>query len=747
MAHSFGIHHLKIKTKLSVLIISLLLVLFTILVLVMYYDQSRRLIASNDARMNSHLSDLVDMFDLHIKDKQEVVDISLEIVAQFFSQKSEIELQDSVKIDYLVLREKSKTPEKVTVSTWKLGEDTLQFNQQVVDSLREITQSYISILQKTPGGYLRIASNLPRPNGEKAVGTFLNPQSAVIPYLEQQRNFHGRAFIAGAWYITAYQPLTIDGALVGAVSVAVPEKELKLLRAKFYQKKYLESGFPYVMDGQGTIMIHPNQKLEGYNIPSVDPTFFNFAVKNKKGKYRYLSTGEIYRWQYFQYYEPYDLFISITLPESEFLLEPLARIRNLLIVTFLVAIVVGVLINNYLVAKITQPINRIVEAIKKMSEGQPIDKLEKKSDDEVGEITDSLNQLIEGFDDYTAFAQEIGHHNFDTHFNPLSQEDVLGNSLLQMRDNLKRADEQDRRRSWISEGLAKFSEILRKNHDDLYKLAGDVLANLIQYVQANQGGIFILDNQKPEDPQLEMIACYAYDRHKFLKKKFSVEEGLVGQVYLEGEKIYLSDIPENYIRITSGLGEANPGHLLIVPLRANDQILGVMELASFYAFEDYKIEFVEQLSESIASTLASVKTNQVTRHYLKEMQDANERLQQQDEEMRQNMEELQATQEDARRKEVEIKKLLAESKNKEEKLEENIRAMENYQVELEQQKEQVEKIRDQEKLRADETIRQQRITMEELLMKSREREKELKSYIQELEAKMKENGQEVNSGS
>jgi hypothetical protein len=261
------------------------------------------------------------------------------------------------------------------------------------------------------------------------------------------------------------------------------------------------------------------------------------------------------------------------------------------------------------------------------------------------------------------FIKQIEKGNIDFEI-PEDNGNELSTALSAMRVQMKHIAEEGEERNWVTTGMAKFVEILRTTNEDVKLLGDNILSNLVKYIEANQGSLFVVNNEE-EELSLEMVSCYAFDRKKFEEKKINIHEGLAGQCFLEKETIHLREVPDNYVHITSGLGQANPSAIVIVPLKINNEVYGLIELASFKPFPKYKIDFLEKLGESIASTISTVKINHKTKQLLEASQIQTEELKAQEEEMRQNMEELQATQEDLQRKEMELKQTLQQASEKE----------------------------------------------------------------------------------
>ncbi|NJL11646.1 MAG: GAF domain-containing protein [Microscillaceae bacterium] len=286
-----------------------------------------------------------------------------------------------------------------------------------------------------------------------------------------------------------------------------------------------------------------------------------------------------------------------------------AFLRTILLGTFianLIALIVGTfVIGSYLI----NPLKDIAATAKDVASGDTRTQVVYHRKDEIGEVADSLNLIVDSFRQYTEFADNVGKENFASSFEVKSEKDTLGFTLLKMRDSLKAAADEDQKRNWANEGFAQFSAILRSNEQDLEEFSYGIISNLVKYLDANQGGLFIMTESEP--PVLEMKAAFAYNKRKYDEKQIQIGQGLLGQVVLEKDLIYLDNAPDEYVQITSGLGRANPRHVLICPLMVNEDVLGALEIASFKPLPPHELEFVRRLSENIASTLrpcASAKT-------------------------------------------------------------------------------------------------------------------------------------------
>jgi ligand-binding sensor domain-containing protein len=234
-------------------------------------------------------------------------------------------------------------------------------------------------------------------------------------------------------------------------------------------------------------------------------------------------------------------------------------------------------------------------------------------------------------------------------------------------------DEADKIRNWTALGLNQFSEIVNKNKDDISSLAQNLLSQLVKFMHAAQGTVTILNDDDEHDQFLELVATFAHEEGQQVNTRFELDEGLVGACYSSGEVKYIDKLPEDYSKFSSGLGEARMNYLILVPLRLDEFIVGVVELGSFQPFQEHEIQFLQKLGEMITSSLYTLKVSRRTSLLLEQARSQTEELQAQEEEIRQNMEELEATQEDFYRKEQELLDQLKMKEEENERLREALK--------------------------------------------------------------------------
>jgi PAS domain S-box-containing protein len=432
------------------------------------------------------------------------------------------------------------------------------------------------------------------------------------------------------------------------------------LKPFFNQPAFYSSDYPFLVDLSGNLIIHLYKESQRYPRELLNKMI---SEPQKKGYFdvmEYRNNKELKMRVYFHRVENLNAFIGIPVDLSE-VTHDLRRNSLLAVLFVFMGTLIILVFTNIALSPALKTIELINNVIKKMGNGEIGQPISYDSTNEIGQIVNSLNSLISVIERNATFADEICHNKLDSDFKPLGPNDRLGNALINLQESLKttsieqaKRKEEDDRRIWINTGLAMFGDILRQNNNNLQLLSDSITQNLINYLDANQGGLFILNDENQEVPHLDLLSAFAFNRKKSKKKTIHLGEGLVGNCAIEKHTIYLKEIPEDYIEITSGLGDSPPRTLLIVPLKVEDKVFGVIEISSFHEFLPHEVEFVEKIGESIASTLSAVKNNIRTNELLEQSQQQKEEMLAQEEEMRQNMEEMQATQEEMARKTLEM---------------------------------------------------------------------------------------------
>ncbi|MGO8672850.1 MAG: response regulator, partial [Capsulimonadaceae bacterium] len=242
---------------------------------------------------------------------------------------------------------------------------------------------------------------------------------------------------------------------------------------------------------------------------------------------------------------------------------------------------------------------------------------------------------------------------------------ALKNNVNQMIANLKDTTQQNKDQDWLKTNLARFSGMMQgqKNLESVSRL---IMSELTPLVSAHHGVFYIKGDGMPE-PVLKLMSSYGYRERKNVANRFMFGEGLVGQCALEKKSILLANVPGDYIQINSGLGEAPPLNIIVLPVLFEGEIMAVIELASFQRFSAIHTTFLDQLMESIGVVLNMITANMRTEELLEQSQSLTQELQSQSKELQSQQQQLKRTNAEleAQAKELEVKASLLASQNEE----------------------------------------------------------------------------------
>ena len=467
--------------------------------------------------------------------------------------------------------------------------------------------------------------------------------------------------------------IIVDNEFAGIVGVDISLEEFSRMVDTI---KPFPGSIAFIVTEKASIIAHPNRTLIGKKydvIDSINSNLYNISEKLSKNQvvdFEYVDKET--RTRMYTIFLPFEVAntnskwaLAISMPLTSIISQVGDQMKNtseiayygfalLLVVTLLIAIM------------IIFPLKRTTGVINELASGniQGIQKLRISSADEIGQMSKSVNTVIEGLKQTVAFADKIKNGDFKYTYKPLSDNDTLGNSILNMRDSLVRANhEKDRRKveeyqkNWSSHGLNLFAVLLRQNNDDIHKLTQAIIIALVDYIEVQSGAIYLVKATEYET-YLQLYASCGFIADRINQSEVYASEGVVGRCLIEKQRIYIDDVPSDYPKISSGLGKSIPKSILVIPLIVNEEILGVIELGSLKVIEEYKILFTEAVGIPIGSTISMVRTNVRTSKLLHESKIQADELAQQEEEMRQNMEEMTATQEESTKREDQYMKFI-----------------------------------------------------------------------------------------
>ncbi|MCB0804844.1 MAG: response regulator, partial [Bacteroidales bacterium] len=377
---------------------------------------------------------------------------------------------------------------------------------------------------------------------------------------------------------------------------------------------------------------------------------------------------------------------------------------------------------------ITNPIMKVVDNLKSLAKGDLSQKIEVENRDEVGQLAHAANEMIDNLSLITGQANIIATGDYSTNLNPRSDKDSLGHAIQKMTLSLRQMSAENELENWYKTGVNELNNKLRGDLE-LQILASGVIKFLCKYVGAEMGVIYLYDQEQNHFVQ---FSGYAFTKRKGLNNFVKPGEGIVGQAALEKEPITVTDLPDDYFPVRSGLGHTIPANVTVAPVVYQDKVLAVIEIATVKSFTDRETEFLKTTLENIAIAINAALTRTELKVLLTKTQQQAEELQSQQEELRKANEDLEEQTKALKQSEASLQAQQEELRQTNEELEEQTKALKASEDSLQTQQEELrvineeleERTKDLEKQRDD--IRQKNDALEtahsEIEKKARELE-------------------------
>lgn len=343
--------------------------------------------------------------------------------------------------------------------------------------------------------------------------------------------------------------------------------------------------------------------------------------------------------------------------------------KNIIIAIIVVALILLIVAST--ISDIVKDINRIKGAAEKMAKGDLNINLHTKSKNELGALASSFNEMINETKNFSEVAGAIGKGDYSGSIKIRSEQDSLGIALDNMKKDLQKLSNENEMTTWLLKGNSEFNDTIR-GEKDIYNLAQDAIVQITTYLKAQIGAIYI-----NEGDRLDLIGSYAFNHRKKNTNSFKPGQGLVGQAALEKKSILFREVPPDYIRIQSGIGNVVPNTILIFPFLYEDEVKGVLEIGAIHEFSDLDFKLLEMIGENLAISINAAQSRTRLKDLLEETQRQSEELQAQQEELKQSNEELTEKTELLERSEGELKAQQEELQQTNEELEEKANLLKN----------------------------------------------------------------------
>ncbi len=637
-------------------------VLFTLIAVILYFNQRNKIYTDASNQMKKNIRSLITSVEIDLLRIKEKNQIALNTFKVFTSTNKLFFDFSEKKLDVTAYNYKSGVEQNIKIQNWKYRNDSIYKNSDFLNSVSLSLKNELVIAQKTTEGYITIASS------KDKLELQLFPFSTNLIYtIENGETYKGQIKIGDIEYLVSASPFYVNGKIQGMLMSLEKNEFSEQLSELFGSQIYFKRGYPFALDQKGTLVLHPTLPYSSIKNTNLFKRIQSHKNSPSPVKIEYIwpenENGEE-KSMYVKYLPEIDLYIGTTYYLSDFKSE-LNKLKIYLIIAVLASTIILSVTLIFISIYFTKKIEKTLNLLESLSKG--IIPKEKYSEEDLKKQNPEADvKLINNFKRLQDFTEKLKKHNYSANYKPWSEYDIIGENLISLNNHLRKnkekaiekAEEQERL-VWMNEGMAKFIEILKYQVIEIKDLAYKIISQIVEYIGANEGGFFIIKEDEGKDNKyLELLAAYAMHKEKLINRKVELGVGLVGRVALEKKTLFLTEIPDSYSKISTALGQGKPKSIVVLPLIFSDEIIGVIELASFKVLSDLQLEFLERISENISANLAMWRASQQTAELLQETREQTRVQKKQQKTLEEHLKELEKLREESEQREIELNSII-----------------------------------------------------------------------------------------